>query len=222
MNLNNIIDELYSNRNASQSDSMKAYMKNQFEFLGIRAPLRNKIWSNYFREAKKTKLVDWDFVNKCWELPYREFQYTAAYYLRNMQDFLDDKDIIKIKNLILKKSWWDTIDTLDKIVGHISYKYPEVVTTIIEWSTSDNIWLRRVAINHQLLRKSKTDTELLEKILVNNFGTNEFFINKAIGWALRDYSKTNPKWVEDFLHKYRNEMSNLSIKEASKYLQKKA
>lgn len=218
MNLDNLIDNLYKFRDDSQAIEMKVYMKNQFEFLGIRSPLRNKICGNYFKEAKKHKIVDWDFVNKCWNLPYREFQYTAAYYLKNMQDFLDDKDVIKIKKLILEKSWWDTIDILDKVVGHISFKYPEVVSTIIDWSKSDNIWLRRVAIDHQLLRKDKTNKELLEQILVNNFGTDEFFINKAIGWALRDYSKVNPVWVRNFLNKYESDMANLSIREASKYL----
>lgn len=72
--------------------------------------------------------------------------------------------------------------------------------------------------NHQLCRKEKTNTELLEKIIVNNFGSNEFFINKAIGWSLRDYSKTNPKWVKEFVGKYKDKMDKLSIKEASKYI----
>ena len=85
-------------------------------------------------------------------------------------------------------------------------------------NVDDNIWLRRVAIDHQLLRKEKTDTNLLEKILVNNLNHTEFFINKAIGWALRDYSKTNPQWVKDFIEKYKNNMASLSIREASKYI----
>ena len=78
--------------------------------------------------------------------------------------------------------------------------------------------MRRIAIDHQLLRKGDTDTELLEQILVNNLNQTEFFINKAIGWSLRDYSKTNPSWVRDFLNKYGEELAPLSIREASKYL----
>lgn len=89
---------------------------------------------------------------------------------------------------------------------------------MIEWSQSDNIWLRRVAIDHQLAGKDKTDTILLEKIIVNNFGSNEFFINKAIGWSLREYSKTDAEWVKNFIRKYEFNLSKLSIKEASKYL----
>ena len=89
---------------------------------------------------------------------------------------------------------------------------------LLEWSVSDNIWLRRVAIDHQLLRKQQTDTALLAQILCNNFGQTEFFINKAIGWALRDYSKTDPDWVSQFIARYRNQMNALSIREGSKYI----
>ncbi|WP_079014640.1 DNA alkylation repair protein, partial [Streptococcus pneumoniae] len=88
----------------------------------------------------------------------------------------------------------------------------------IKWSLSDNIWLRRVAIDHQLLRKEKTNTQLMEKILLHNLNQTEFFINKAIGWTLRDYSKTNPTWVTCFIEKNKERMAELSIKEASKYL----
>lgn len=89
---------------------------------------------------------------------------------------------------------------------------------MLDWSKDDDFWIRRIAIDHQLCRREKTNTELLEKIIVNNFGSNEFFINKAIGWTLRDYSKTNPLWVKEFLNKYQDKMDNLSIKEASKYI----
>jgi len=96
--------------------------------------------------------------------------------------------------------------------------YPELEEVILKWSLSDNIWLRRVAIDHQLLRKEKTNVQLMEKILLNNLDQTEFFINKAIGWALRDYSKTNPEWVAAFIEKNKERMAKLSIKEASKYL----
>ena len=89
---------------------------------------------------------------------------------------------------------------------------------MLEWSKDEDLWVRRIAIDHQLCRKEKTNTELLERIIVNNFGSDEFFINKAIGWALRDYSKTNPEWVKDFVNKYNTKMHSLSIKEASKYI----
>lgn len=89
---------------------------------------------------------------------------------------------------------------------------------MLEWSRDEDFWLRRLAIEHQLLQKEETDVQLLEQILVNNLDQFEFFINKAIGWALRDYSKTNPDWVLEFIEKYKDKLSKLSIKEGSKYL----
>ena len=89
---------------------------------------------------------------------------------------------------------------------------------MLEWSTDTDIWLRRIAIDHQLCRKDRTNTKLLEKILVNNLGSSEFFINKAIGWSLRDYSKTDSDWVRNFIERYNERMDKLSIREASKYL----
>ncbi len=110
------------------------------------------------------------------------------------------------------------MDILDRVVGSLVYDNPELEKIILQWSLSDNIWLRRVAIDHQLLRKAKTNVQLMEKILQNNLDQTEFFINKAIGWALRDYSKTNPAWVACFIEKNKERMADLSIKEASKYL----
>ena len=98
------------------------------------------------------------------------------------------------------------------------YEKQELEKIILQWSLSDNIWLRRIAIDHQLLRKEKTNVQLMEKILLHNLNQAEFFINKAIGWALRDYSKTNPTWVAGFIEKNKERMADLSIKEASKYL----
>ena len=135
-----------------------------------------------------------------------------------MNAFLTYEDIPKIKKYIKSKQWWDTIDFLDRIIGEIGLIDNRVDDLMLDWSKDDDFWIRRIAIDHQLCRKEKTNTELLEKNIVNNFGSNEFFINKAIGWALRDYSKTNPLWVKEFLNKYQDKMDNLSIKEASKYI----
>lgn len=142
----------------------------------------------------------------------------AANYLKAMQSYLKDSDLPKLEQLVVTKSWWDTVDILDRVVGSLVYDKPELEKIILQWSLSDNIWLRRVAIDHQLLRKEKTNVQLLEKILLHNLNQTEFFINKAIGWALRDYSKTNPAWVACFIEKNKERMAELSIKEASKYL----
>ena len=218
MDFNKLYEEMIQHKNEEQAQRMSKYMLNKFEYIGIKTPERRKIFKNFFSEYKNEEKIDWEFVNKCWENKYREFQYIAADYLKNMKDKLTIDDIPKFKQLILKKSWWDTIDNLDMTIGALGLKDSNVNKILLEWSIDENIWLRRIAIDHQLLRKEKTNTELLEKILKNNLGQAEFFINKAIGWALRDYSKTNPEWVKNFIEKNRENMAKLSIKEASKYL----
>ena len=218
MDFNKLYEEMIQHKNEEQAQRMSKYMLNKFEYIGIKTPERREIFKIFFKEYKNEEKIDWEFVNKCWENKYREFQYVAADYLKNMKDKLTIDDIPKFKQLILKKSWWDTIDNLDMTIGALGLKDSNVNKILLEWSIDENIWLRRIAIDHQLLRKEKTNTELLEKILKNNLGQAEFFINKAIGWALRDYSKTNPEWVKNFIEKNRENMAKLSIKEASKYL----
>ena len=106
-----------------------------------------------------------------------------------MKKHLDFENIKKIKSYITEKSWWDTIDFLCKVIGNIGLRDNRVAELMIEWSKSENIWLKRTAIQHQLAYKEKTDTELLERVILNCIDTDEFFVNKAIGWALREYSK---------------------------------
>ncbi|WP_299571574.1 DNA alkylation repair protein [uncultured Leptotrichia sp.] len=218
MDFNKLYEEMIQHKNEEQARQMSKYMLNKFEYIGIKTPERRKIFKNFFKEYKNEEKIDWEFVNKCWENRYREFQYVAADYLKDKKDKLTIDDIPKIKQFTLKKSCWDTIDNLDMTIGALALKDSNVNKILLEWSIDENIWLRRIAIDHQLLRKEKTNTELLEKILKNNLGQAEFFINKAIGWALRDYSKTNPEWVKNFIEKNKEKMAKLSIKEASKYL----
>ena len=206
------------NEDKENAIAMAKYMRNLFEFYGLATPKRKKLYKDFLKEEKKNKKVDWEFLDKCYLDSHREFQYLVSDYLITMNDYLTYDDIPKIKKYIKTKQWWDTIDFLDRVIGEIGLKDSRVDDLMLEWSCDNDFWVRRVAIDHQLCRKEKTNTELLEKILVNNFGSDEFFINKAIGWALRDYSKTNPLWVREFLSKYKDKMSNLSIKEASKYI----
>ena len=218
MDFNKLYEEMIRYKNEEQARQMSKYMLNKFEYIGIKTPGRRKIFKNFFKEYKNEEKINWEFVNKCWENKYREFQYIATDYLKNMKDKLTIDDIPNLKQLILKKSWWDTIDNLDMTIGALALKDSNVNKILLEWSLDENIWLRRIAIDHQLLRKEKTNTELLSEIIENNLNGTEFFINKAIGWALRDYSKTNPDWVTDFIEKNKDKMSKLSIKEASKYI----
>lgn len=206
------------NEDKEKATAMAKYMRNLFEFYGIPTPRRKEIYKEFLKEEKKTKKVDWDFLDKCYEDKHREFQYLVSDYLIMMNKFLTYEDVPKIKKYIKQKQWWDTIDFLDRVIGEIGLRDNRVNEVMLTWSKDGDFWIRRVAIDHQLCRKEKTNTDLLEKILINNFGSDEFFINKAIGWALRDYSKTNPTWVKEFINKYKDKMNSLSIKEGSKYI----
>ena len=217
MNADELLAELRRHADPERAVPMAAYMKNRFDYLGIAKPQLMRICKPFFKGAAQAD-VDWRFVQQCWADPHRELQYCALEYLRAVQSKLTPQDIPRLQQLITTKSWWDTADFLDRIVGGIALRHPEVNAVLLDWSRSDNIWLRRVAIDHQLLRKEKTDTALLKQILRNNLGQTEFFINKAIGWALRDYSKTNPDWVRRFMADYGGSMAKLSIREAGKYL----
>ena len=219
MKLSGLITELENNRNELLAESMGKYMRDKFNFLGIRGPKRTELFKKYFPTARKTKEIDWNFIETCWNKEEREFQYAIVYYLKAMQKFLKKGDISKLKYLVVTKSWWDTVDLLSKIIGDVVNRNKELKTLMLEWSKKENnIWLRRVAILHQLSFKENVDKLLLETILEDNLSDGDFFINKAIGWALRDYSKVNPEWVRKFIEKNRSEMANLSLREAMKYL----
>ena len=218
MKLLDLITDLEENRNELLAESMSKYMQDKFRFLGVRGATRTEIYRKYFPDARKTKTIDWDFVENCWNKEEREFQYVVVYYLKAMQKFLKREDISRLKYLIVTKSWWDTVDLLAKVVGSLVIRIKGYDKIMQEWSKDSNIWLKRVAILYQLSLKEKVDKQVLERILVNNLGDSEFFINKAIGWALRDYSKYNPEWVREFIKKNKDNMANLSMREASKYI----
>ena len=218
MKLLDLLTDLEENRNELLAESMSKYMQDKFRFLGVRGATRTEIYKKYFPEARKSKAIDWDFVENCWNKEEREFQYVVVYYLKAMQKFLKREDISRLKYLIVTKSWWDTVDLLAKVVGSLVIRIEGYDQIMLEWSKDGNIWLKRVAILYQLSLKDKVDEIILDKILVNNLGDNEFFINKAVGWALRDYSKFNPEWVREFIKKNKDNMASLSIREASKYI----
>lgn len=203
--------------NPEKAAPMSAYMRNRFPFLGIATPERRRLFRDFFRGMDQG-IVEWDFISECWRQPEREFQYLAVDYLSRVKALLTAADIPKLRELAVQKSWWDTIDGLDVVIGDIALRCPGAKAILLEWSTDDNIWLRRISIDHQLMWKEKTDPVLLEQVIVNNLGQEEFFINKAIGWSLRQYSKTDPAWVRGFIERHRERMAPLSIREASKYL----
>lgn len=209
--------EMENNTNAEQAVKMSAYMKNQFKFLGIPKPKLKIIMKPYLMATKK-ECIDWEFINICWGKEYREAQYVGIEYLMIHKKQLVPENIEHLKELITIKSWWEVTDQLDELVGILALADPVIKTNMLDWSLNDNIWIRRVAIDFQQKYKERTDSELLKKIIVNNFNSKEFFINKAIGWSLREYSKVNPEWVKEFIDENKESLASLSIKEGSRLL----
>lgn len=214
---NEVIKILEENKDAKQATIMAAYMQDNFVFAGIKKPKLVELIKPMLKSTAKEN-IDWDAIFELWDNKYREAQYVALEYLKKHRKQMINSDIEKLKRLIVNKSWWETVDTIDAFVGDLVQQDISLKDTMLEWAIDENIWLRRVAIDFQQEYKEKTDAELLEKIIVLNLGTEEFFINKAIGWSLRDYSKINPSWVFDFIDRYGSRMSKLSVTEASKNL----
>ena len=205
--------------NAEKAVGAKKYMKNQFEFLGIDAKKRKEIKSSFLKQYGTPDLPFLkDAILELWNQPEREYQYIAIEILQKLTNKLQEEDIKWIEQLITIKSWWDTVDGLSSwICGSYFQLYPKKIKTVTEkWILSGNIWLQRSALLFQLKYKGKTDTVLLAKYIEQLTGGREFFINKAIGWVLREYSKSNREWVKEFVNIH--SLAPLSYREATKYL----
>lgn len=198
--------------------AMSKYMRNRFAFLGVKTPLRRDQMKSLINEWKKEQAIDWEFIFECYQSEFRECHYVAFDYLQLMSQYLTLSDRDYLTYLATHQQWWDTIDRIDRIIGNISFNDPVLDQWMLDWSQHEDFWLRRIAIDHQIGRKTNTNQALLSRIIENNFGSDEFFINKAIGWSLREYAKTNPVWVKTFVESHHNKMSNLSIREALKHL----
>lgn len=215
-----LLTELFEeNRNAENAGPMEKYMKGHFPFLGIKKPLRSELEKQFFKETKTLKEpFNQELVWGLWEKEEREYQYTALIYMEKLLSKLDKDDLPFMERLIMTKSWWDTVDAIaPKPVGTIAQVFPEVIEeTINGWAVNEYLWLKRAAILFQLKYKEKTDEELLYQYIRGNASSKEFFIQKAIGWALREYSKTNPGSIRRFIEGH--QLAPLSIREGSKYV----
>ncbi|WP_096185941.1 DNA alkylation repair protein [Evansella halocellulosilytica] len=224
MYVKNLRERLENEANRETAIPMEKYMKNHFQFLGIKSPQLKGQLKQFFNETDILKVEPFPIqvINQLWELPEREYQYAALNILHRRRKELHRDHIRLLEKLITTKSWWDTVDTLaSNIVGPLFLRERELIETyILSWQTSENMWLRRTAILHQLKYKEMTNADRLFQIIRLNRHDKEFFIQKAIGWALREYSKTNPASVEAFIKS--EDLSKLSIREGMKHLKKEA
>jgi 3-methyladenine DNA glycosylase AlkD len=205
--------------NPEEAERIKSYSRNQFECIGLRAPQMKEVFKEYMKEKGLPKLeTQNEVIEKLWSFPEREMQIIALYLLDKTKKLFQKDDMTLLEYIITTKPWWDTIDHIAK--NHVSYYFslfPEDKLSVIDkWMKSGNIWLMRCCILFQLRSKAKTDKELLISIIERSLGTNEFFIDKAIGWALREYGKTDEAFVRNLIEKL--QLSPLSKREALRNL----
>ncbi len=201
-------------------EAMAAYMRNQFEFLGVRSPGIRTATKAMF-DTVEQRGVDGliGLVDRCWAAPEREFQSAGVLLLRRFADLLEPQHLDDLHRYITTKSWWDTVDGLAAwSVGPLVRAEPALVEDMDRWIESDNIWVARTAIIHQLGFKEHTDAERLFNYSSLRAEDREFFIRKAIGWALRQYARVDPVAVREFVLDNEGRLSGLSRREALKHL----
>ena len=206
------------NANPAQAGPMNKYMRDQFEYLGIKSPQGAALMKEFIKEQGLPPIAQLDTIaRELWSLPQREFQYAAMSLMGRLEKKVEPEFISTIEYLLVTKSWWDTVDALaGHAVGTQFKRFPDVREKYLKkWRKSDNFWLRRTTLLFQLGYKKETDFDLLCELIKENLGSDEFFINKAIGWALRQYAHTNPAPVKKFV-KATKELHPLSRREALK------
>jgi 3-methyladenine DNA glycosylase AlkD len=213
--------EFKQHRNEDIAQGQKAYMKDNFPFIGMKTDTRREVQKPFLVKSflpEKGEAIQ--IVKKLWDKPERDFQLFGQELLFKYVKHLEVDDIAIIELIIAHKSWWDTVDFIAvKLAGAYFKKFPSERDAVIEkWQASGHMWLQRSAILFQLKYKNDIDKEFLAAVIMPNLGSKEFFINKAIGWILREYTRINPEWVIDFVDTYEDQLSNLSKREALRLL----
>ncbi|MEU1368405.1 DNA alkylation repair protein [Streptomyces sp. NPDC005803] len=200
--------------------SAAAYMKHVAPFLGIPTPRRRALSRSVLEGAARPGEADCAAIAlRCWALPEREYHYFAADYLRRHVARCSSGFVPVLRHLVTTVPWWDTVDTLAAhVAGPLVAADPELRHTMDEWIEDDDLWIVRTALLHQLRFKEATDARRLFAYCLRRADHPDFFIRKAIGWCLREYAKTDPQAVRDFVDDARGRLAPLSVREATRHL----
>ncbi|MCF8364328.1 MAG: DNA alkylation repair protein [Bacteroidales bacterium] len=199
----------------------KAYMRNKFDYFGLKSPEQTAIRRDFIKQNGLPDISNLDaLIHDLWLQPEREFQYFAMMLTEKFIKKTDENFIAVLGFMITTKSWWDTVDYIAAtLVGKHFKRFPEQIPAYTEkWMASGDFWLQRAALLFQLKYKKDTDLDLMFNLIERLADKNEFFIRKAIGWVLREYSKTDPEKVIKFVENH--ELKPLSRKEALKVIER--
>lgn len=218
-----VIDELSKLADAKKAVEMAAYMKTQMPFYGVqkpeRLPIIRQIKKDFRPESQKSYEEN---VLALWALEHREAKYIAINYAESFPEFVTAKSMDLYERLIREGAWWDFVDAISSHLAGEAYlkERKELKGKIDTWSKDKNMWIRRASILVHLSHKDDTDCKQLFALCTRLSHEKEFFIQKAIGWALREYSKTNPEEVKRYLKANQHSLSPLSFREGAKHLLK--
>ncbi|MDG4826814.1 DNA alkylation repair protein [Asanoa sp. WMMD1127] len=207
-----------ADRDHARAVAMRAYMRDQFAFLGIMSPRQRELARQATAGTPRPTEADLlALAGACWARPEREYQYFACAYLRKHAGVLSAGALPAVRGLITTKPWWDTVDVLAaRVVGPMVNQHAALIPEMDAWIADDDIWVIRTALLHQLFYKAATDTDRLFGYCARQAAHSDFFVRKAIGWALREYAKTDPAAVRSFVEA--TPLSGLSRREALKNL----
>lgn len=203
-----------------RAENMASYMKTDMAFYGVSSPARRQIVKQLAGFAPATVDEYRSQVTALWEQPHREEKYLAIDWAKRHRAFVTFENIDLFERMITEGAWWDFIDDIAaNLVGTVVRADLDRMRPVLErWLTGDDLWLRRTVIICQLKSKEKTDTALLFDACERAAHERDFFIRKAIGWALRQHSRVAPDAVRGFVEGHRDDLSGLSLREATKYL----
>lgn len=218
-----IRQQLKEHADPDKAGPMQAYMKTDQPFYGVQAGVRKKLLKAATKDFKNIRRQEYEqIVLELWEGKYREEMYQALEVACHYKKFRDEASWPLYEKLTRSATWWDTLDWIaGHLVGLLVLEHRHLETNLTNWSEDPNLWVRRASLLAHLKHKETTNTKLLTDTILKLCHEQEFFIRKAIGWALRQYSHTNPKWVKDFVSKHEQKLSGLSKREALKHIQRK-
>jgi 3-methyladenine DNA glycosylase AlkD len=212
-----IKEAFYALDNLENAYWMRWYMRDQYPFIGIKKPERAVVFKAIYKEYGRGE--DWfEVCSELFAMPEREFQYVAMEYMLKAKKSWDSRIPELIDRWVDEKTWWDVVDVLaPKVLSEYFVKFPDQRDSwVARWMASPIFWHHRLCILFQLNYKSQTDLELLRQVILSLNTSKEFFIQKAIGWALRQYARTDADWVRAFVEE--NSLMPLSKREALKHI----